>query len=80
MKTHQILGDSSGPDLDVVPQEEQNQRQRQHVGVPVPDGQSENLSDMKHSQAFGRLTTPASHLCGTGATCRATVTSPVWLR
>lgn len=43
MKTHQILCVSSGPDPEVVPQEEQNQGQGQHVGVPVPDGQHENL-------------------------------------
>lgn len=48
LPTHQVLTDSTGADLQVVPQEEQGQEEGQHVELPVPDCHHEHL------QAGGR--------------------------
>lgn len=43
-RTHQVLTDpAAGADLDVVPGDEQDQGERQHVELPVPDHHHEHL-------------------------------------
>lgn len=41
--THQVLTDSTGADLQEVPQDKQGQGEGQHVELPVPDCHHEHL-------------------------------------
>lgn len=43
LPTYQVLTDSTGADLEVVPQDEQGQEEGQHVEFPVPNCHHEHL-------------------------------------
>lgn len=43
LRTHQVLADVAGADLDVVPQDEQDQEEGQHAELPVPHSYHEHL-------------------------------------
>lgn len=43
--THHVLTDPSGADLEVVPRDEQHQKEGQHVEIPVPHRNKENLQE-----------------------------------
>lgn len=36
-RTHQVLADTTRSNLEVVPEDEQGQEERQHVELPIPD-------------------------------------------
>lgn len=46
--THQVLADPTGADLEVVPRDEQDQEEGQHVKLPVPHRHHKDLQGKGH--------------------------------
>lgn len=48
MWTHHVLTDTARADLEVVPRDEQDQEEGQHVELPVPHSEQEHLQARSH--------------------------------